>query len=207
MDVTFVIVHHGTPMLTSTAVSSILRHQAPSPKIIVIDNGSGDLEVLESSGLVTMMRNRENLGHGPGMHQGFQRAETDWVFTLDSDAVLTQTWPLLTLGGEGDQLPYAIGGLSFVDETGHDVDEDYEGPAIPYIHPRAALWHRDSYFILPPFIDHGCPCLDNMRAVRDSGDGHRLIDFSDIRRFMHHAGRGSWNKGLSWTGKKRLSTS
>lgn len=103
LDITAVIVNLLTKELTQNCYESLRQHY-PTVSVILIDNGSQDdsteyirRAVMQAdatrrhypgAGRVTAIINEHNLYHGPALHQGTMAAQTDYVFTLDSDCVV-----------------------------------------------------------------------------------------------------------------------
>ena len=193
LNVTAVIINHQTSALTQRAIESLHRHY-PGIQLLLIDNGSRDasLEVLsewESKHPPTVvLRNPKNLYHGPAMHQAFEHCKSDFVLFLDSDCEIIRGGfiELMLDRAEKAERCYAVGRLVCMNNRGFEVKS---GPtAITYIHPNCMLVRKSMYRTLPPFVHHGTPCLDNMRAAGLSG--YSLVDFP-TGTYVVHRGRGT----------------
>jgi GT2 family glycosyltransferase len=89
---------------TLTSVDSVLRLDYPNLRVLVIDNGSTDGSVPQ---LQTILGDRvelvalpENRGYTGGCNEGFKRAlaaGTDWVWLLNSDALIEHVGALTSL--------------------------------------------------------------------------------------------------------------
>lgn len=99
--VTVVTASHNTRELTALLLWSLHRVLDRGPlDVVVIDNGStdGSVELLadaEAAGLCTLLRNAENLHHGPALNQAFswlaeRPSRPRWVWVLDSDVVIAR---------------------------------------------------------------------------------------------------------------------
>jgi hypothetical protein len=93
-DVTAIVINYRTPDLTKGAVRSCLG-EPDVAEVIVIDNGSGD----ESADTLTeefrgqrvrVMENDVNLGFASANNKGINKARSDYVFMLNSDAFVLE---------------------------------------------------------------------------------------------------------------------
>jgi glycosyltransferase involved in cell wall biosynthesis len=144
---------------------------------------------------ITTVINKNNLYHGPAMHQGIMLSKTPYVFTLDSDAEITSgdfLEPMSDLFR--DPRVYAVGELryknrfgytyGYVTSDGHTAGTNPEGRRrIPYVHPYAMLLDRTKYQRLQPFVHHGAPCIKNMRDAKRAG---YLVRHFPIGGFVVH---------------------
>ncbi|MCC7436039.1 MAG: glycosyltransferase family 2 protein [Methanoregulaceae archaeon] len=90
MAVSVVIVNYRTPELTMAAVESALA-QSEAVEVIVVDNASGDDSVSRLKALggrVILIESSENIGFGRANNLGVERACQEFVFLLNSDALL-----------------------------------------------------------------------------------------------------------------------
>lgn len=194
--VTAMVINYKTKHLTETCVREFRRFY-PETHMLLIDNGSADessqlvRDLGVSNGFIKAVNNPNNVGHGPAMDQGISMINTEWVFTLDSDAVvLDDTFLQEMLDNVENGRGYAIGWWRWVRwntgiplEWTTDPTELEEMNYIPYIHPYAALYRIDTYLEMAPFYHHGAPCLANMLDAKRRGDV--LIEFPVRDRVMH----------------------
>jgi len=172
IDVSFVIVNYKTLELTRDIIGDLLAFYPDVPRIL-IDNGSRDRSsaLCECAPVDVLIMNNTNRGHGPAMHQGMEVAQTDLVFTLDTDTRIKRGGFLEAMQASFDEIEnlYAVGWIRHVAKTGVSIlpSQDPAG-FCPYVHPYAAMWRRSIYFQLPPFEDHGAPATANMHAVQGS---------------------------------------
>lgn len=209
--ITCIIVNHNTAHLAKTAISTFRKFY--SIHIVLIDNASQpdcveELEDLQQEfNNITLIKNTENVGHGPAMHQAILLAETPYIFTLDSD---TETFKCVFLEkmllkfDEQENL-YAIGWQRHVNANGISGDYSINKNLTPYIHPYAMLIERAKYLTLPQFANTGAPCTLNMQMAYQVG--YTFYDFP-IDKYIKHliAGtrrlyKGRWNPGNSQIGK------
>lgn len=130
MAVSVVIVNYRTPELTVAAVESAAR-EPEATEIIVVDNASGDGSVARLKELgdkIILVESSENLGFGRANNLGVQRATQEYVFLLNSDALLHQgclgtllsQWPALDRPGVLAPAVYL--------EDGVTLQPDAQGP-------------------------------------------------------------------------------
>jgi GT2 family glycosyltransferase len=89
MAVSVVIVNYRTPELTMAAVESALA-QSEAVEVIVVDNASGDDSVSRLKALggrVILIESSENIGFGRANNLGVERANQEFIFLLNSDAL------------------------------------------------------------------------------------------------------------------------
>ncbi len=90
-DVTIIIVNYNTKELTLNCIDSILKEGSKLKKeIVVVDNGStdsstSDLEKLEKSAVIKLIKNEDNLGFAKANNQGIKIAKASYILLLNSD--------------------------------------------------------------------------------------------------------------------------
>ncbi len=201
-DITVVIANYKTRDLTQRAISTLLRYYAQVP-VLLIDNGSKDAstdllrDMAERHGNVSVVINDQNRYHGPALHQGIGLAQTEYVFTMDSDCEVIQGGFLEQMAKPfSDPRLYAVGDVRYKNRfgytygyatiTGHEARARPENRRrIPYVHPYAMLLDRKKYLELDPFFHHGAPCIKNMRAAKKAGYLVRHFPIHDY--VVHHA--------------------
>jgi GT2 family glycosyltransferase len=96
-DVAVVVVNYRTPALTVACVASVLRSEGVRPRVIVVDNASGDDSVprlraaLGGAPAVTVLARDVNDGYAGGNNAGVALARAEgarWALLLNSDTVL-----------------------------------------------------------------------------------------------------------------------
>ena len=192
-DITTIVVNYRTLDLTRLSVESFLKFY-PGGRMLLIDNGSYDdstlylQEITERLPNVQSICNAANIHHGPALHQGILACKSRFVFTMDSDCLVHRGGfleAMLALLEEFDL--YAIGRMERKQRFGFDVPPDAKS-FIPYIHPSAMLLDKQKYFLLPPFFQHGSPCIRNMQAVQQADF---TIRHFDVGAYIDHSGRGT----------------
>lgn len=192
--ITVVIVNFKTAWLSVECLNGMDKYYK-GISTILIDNGSGekDCKLLrsyaEQKENIRLIENPANIGHGPAMHLGMQLAETPLVFTLDSDCEILKGGFLEAMEKELEDGTYAIGWLRYVNINGVAAQGTFDKSAFtPYVHPHAALWTRDTYFSLYPFIHHGAPCIMNMQAAHGR---HVPVKDFNIQAYVKHLQAGT----------------
>lgn len=101
MMLSVIIVNYNTPTQVKEAVSSIYSYITTLTfEIIVVDNGSvqGSIEEeLMSFPEVHLIKSKENLGFGRANNLGFEYAKGDYLFLLNSDAYLIDSFSVPTM--------------------------------------------------------------------------------------------------------------
>lgn len=174
LDITAVVVNFQTEHLIKQAVRTF-RKNYPTVPLVIVDNHStdGSREWLKKQPdeNTRVVLNWSNNGHGPALDREFHRVKTKFVFTFDSDVIFLR-------GGVLEQMQerigdaYAIGWLRWVNKDGVAVDESRafnKDNYCPYIHPYCALYHRDTYLSLAPFVNKGAPAVENMLGAKNKG--------------------------------------
>jgi len=205
-QVTLVLASFNTRELTALAIKSF-RDRYPSVPAVLIDNGSGDgsAEMLrDMEGAATqVILNKINTGHGLALHEGIMRAETPFVLTLDSDCEVYQEGMLeaMLYRFRVSKELYALGWLRVVDRASGVARDDRDKSPLTaqfcyYVHPYCALWHRETYQVLPPFAYHGAPAIYNMLEVERRQ--LRLESFPTTLFVHHHVGGTRRRYGGRW---------
>lgn len=130
-------------------------------EFIVVDNGSEDSTPgllkswQERWSALTVIRNKENLGFGPGNNQGTKIASGDIFVFLSNDVVVNGDYigPVAeSLKGRGHQL---IGAQLMDWDTGWNK---FNGEIIPYIAGWCVACTRDVWQMLDGFDERFIPC-------------------------------------------------
>jgi hypothetical protein len=96
-EVAVVVVNYRTPALTIACVESVLRSEGVRPRVIVVDNASGDdsaarlREAFGHAPAVTVLARDVNDGYAGGNNAGVALARVEgarWALLLNSDTVL-----------------------------------------------------------------------------------------------------------------------
>jgi GT2 family glycosyltransferase len=137
--VSIIIVTYGGWEWVAEALVAIVENTPPCYEVIIVDNaspdGTGD-EIERSVGGATIVRNRANVGFGPGANQGALHAVARYLFFLNSDAFPQPGWlpPLLdVLEGDaraGAAAPCLVDPDGTLQEAGGLLGED--GFAVQY---------------------------------------------------------------------------
>jgi len=186
-EITVIIVNFKTPNLVKDAITSFMKCY-PNVQYILIDNGGceeslGVLRGFEKESNVLLVENDQNIGHGFALNLGFELANTEYVFTLDSDTRVEQCGFLEAMISRFEKFSnlFAIGWLRYVNENG--VANKKHKTGLPYVHPHAALYKRDLFFQMEPFDDSGAPSILLMKDVQRLG--LRLEDFP-VHSYIWH---------------------
>jgi hypothetical protein len=134
------------------------------------------------------------------MDQAIRLAETPYVFTMDTDCETLKGGfleEMLRLFGEDASL-YALGWLRYVDWlTG--VPAPVSEGFMPYVHPSAAMYDREKYLKLYPFVHEGAPATRNMREALEAGYGLKSFPIHEYVMHLTAGTRrmwdGRWNPG------------
>jgi molybdopterin-guanine dinucleotide biosynthesis protein A len=189
--ITVIIVHYKTLKLTKAAFNS-LRKFYPSIKIVIVNNGDDAesesflADAAKLDGNLIVLSPDKNLHHGPGMDFAISKISTDWFLTFDSDSKLLKENLLEDMISLLNSDTYAVGEFIKMNELGFFAKEGEK--SFNYVHPKCALFDRQKYLTLPPFIKHGSPCISNEIAAKDAG--YELIDFP-VNNYISHPGRGT----------------
>lgn len=202
MDVTALTVNFRTPSLISDCVRSFHSFY-PNVTHLVIDNGGCEkslvaLRKFARDGLITLITNKRNVGHGPALDMGFRAIQTPYVFTIDSDTRTLKGGFIeqMTSAFEDNDL-FAIGWLRYTNDNGVASPRQELKRGRPYVHPYAALWDREKYLTLDPFVHRGAPAIKTMISAVENE--YHLQSFP-IEKYVWHkiAGTrgmfgGEWN--------------
>jgi len=187
---TVICVNFKTPDLTRDCVSS-LRQFYPNVKIILIDNGGcgASLRMVRQLGEMydlTVIENRDNIGHGPALNQGIRLATTPYVFTLDSDTRIEKGGFIEEMTGrfKADAGLFALGWLRYTGKNGVATPKQELQRGMKYVHPYACMLDREKYLGLSVgFIHSGAPATALMNAAGEAGYG--LEDFP-VNKYIWH---------------------
>ena len=201
---TAIIVNFKTLHLVAQAYESLCA--AYSMPVVLIDNGSHDASeqwVRDHGGSV----NKENIGHGPAMHQAINLTTTPYFLTIDTDCVVRRGGfleAMLPFFAE-EAATYAVGWLRWTNrESGIPMDWYSPQPEdrsifVAYAHPVMALYSREKYATLKPFNHHGAPALQNMLDAE--AHEYRIQDFP-IFEYVTHLGAGTRRMFRGWWSPK-----
>jgi len=195
--VTVVSVNFKTPGLIRDCVTS-LREFYPRVPLVMINNGgcaesSRVMRELKFESLVytTLLQNKTNTGHGPSLTRGIEWAFTPYVFTLDSDTVISTSGFLERMIEvfENDKDLFALGWLRYTNANGVASPKQNLKRGMPYVHPYACMIDRAKYLKLKqPFIHSGAPATRLMQAAKKAG--YVLGNFP-IEKYIWHKEAGT----------------
>ena len=186
-----VVVHYQTPDLLEVAVRSF-HLVYPHISIFIVDNGSRDHSPAvirqlqdEFGERVTALFLKENIFHGPAMHQAIRTLEKPYIFVLDSDTETNRAGFLEKMIDllDSSESTYGAGQVVHVNKRGFVSPE-----GIPVLASAFMLLKRAHYMQLPPFVHHGLPALNNFKAAADAG---YVVQPFPIQEYITHFGRGT----------------
>ncbi len=79
---------------TKQCIESLIKHQIPLEKLIVVDNGStdGTVDYLHSLPLGKCILNKKNLGCGVAWNQGILELQAEWTVIMNNDVIVSKNW-------------------------------------------------------------------------------------------------------------------
>jgi glycosyltransferase involved in cell wall biosynthesis len=157
----------------------------------MIDNGSDDASTEFIKAIpydnVEKVFNKENIRHGPALHQAAGMCKTPYLLTMDSDVELNSPGVVeLMLSQIKANGLYAVGWLRFVNDVGvapsrEEAQRVGLAALYRYVHPSLAVYDMRVYKLLAPFNDTGAPIIDNMKDAHAKGykvGGVRVWDYA-----------------------------
>jgi glycosyltransferase involved in cell wall biosynthesis len=200
--VAVITVSYNTRELTALMLWSLRRIlEWKSLEVVVVDNGSKDgsaelLTKIAAAGGCRLIPNAINAMHGPALTQAMSflasrgSAIPQWVWVLDSDAVISRPDALARAVKRAEETDAAIVGESWWDPW----DETFSFLAYSLLIDPVRVW-RDG---IEPFADGGDPVGDLLRSAEAQGE--TLAEFPFVRdRYVIHRGRSSlsavWESG------------
>jgi glycosyltransferase involved in cell wall biosynthesis len=189
-----VIVSYNTRELTAFLLWSLRTIVSwPELEIVVVDNASGDgsarlLAEAERGGVCTLLANRENRHHGPGVNQGISYLASrpgprpEWIWIVDSDVVAARPDALSAAVTMARQHSAAL-----VGEPQHD-EWHLDGRFGMYslLMDPAVAWRQPT----GPFADGGDPSLGLVASAARLGVPMAPFPFTAAGHVIHR-GRGS----------------
>lgn len=194
-SVTAVCVVYNTKDLIQIAYESFRRFYPEVPMLIIDGSDDDSREYViglidPNLGLVLT----ENKGHGPGLHTGMTKAETDYVYLMDSDTEMSRPGMLEEMIRIMESLrAYGIGKIMGVTPSGKNIP--YGAPeCVRYLHPAVCIIDRLGYGNYTKFGHHGAPLIGAMKDIKTRGEADKiLIDFP-VDDYVHHSWRGTRDK-------------
>lgn len=133
MDVSIIIVNYNTKSLTSNCIDSIFEQtKGIQFEVILVDNGSkdGSRELFSRDKRLIYIYSEDNLGFGRANNLGYEKAQGEYLFLLNSDTYLVNNaiyllWKQLKdLSRDSAEGVVACAGCMLTDEYG-DVVHSY----------------------------------------------------------------------------------
>ncbi len=199
--VTAAVINYQTPDLLTDAVRSFRKYYRDVP-LIVVENGSMDdsfecIKTLQAAfpDSITLIRNAENLYHGPAMDQAIRSSKTPFVYVFDSDTRTKSGGFLeaMTKMMTEDSMCYAVGKIVTVNRRGFAATAGTPVPVSAFM-----LIRKEKYELLAPFEHHGLPVLKN--CIDAARNGWRICSYP-VEEYVEHFGRGTADRygyGLGW---------
>jgi glycosyltransferase involved in cell wall biosynthesis len=164
----------------------------PDLHLIIVDNSGGDecTKFLEKLVMrdrhLTLLKNKENEGHGDGMHQGIACCSTDYIFVFDSDVVFTKEGLLEDMLKKIDWNVYGVGWILNLDTGGRNIPMDFDGEIVRYLYPAFMLLNRSQYYKYHKFTRFGLPPFKAMKEIHRKRLSYQiLIDFP-VKAYLKH---------------------
>jgi glycosyltransferase involved in cell wall biosynthesis len=193
-SVTALTVSYNTRELTAFLVWSLRTIVSwPELEIVVVDNGSrdGSAELLAEAGrdgVCTLLANRDNRHHGPGLNQGISYLAARpgprpaWIWILDSDVVAARPDALSAAVAAAREHSAAL-----VGEPQHDQwHSDGRFGMYSLLMDPAVAWQEH----VGPFEDGGDPSLGLLVSAARLGIPMAPFPFAAAGHVIHR-GRGS----------------
>lgn len=79
---------------TKMCVDSMIKHETPLDRVVVVDNGSTDdtRNYLSSLPLGRLILNTKNLGCGVAWNQGALEQQAEWSIIMNNDVLVSKNW-------------------------------------------------------------------------------------------------------------------
>lgn len=187
-DTVAITVAYNTPDLIINAISSI-RKFYKDLRILIVDGSPYQSPCYKAiSSLcrlyknISVIRNKINTGHGPGLHLGISYSSENNIIIFDSDIVMNEPCVDKMKAFLTDKT-YGVGQVVDVNSKGQNVKN-----GIRYLHPHFALISRRAYYLNKPFIQHGAPLISTMISIKKTG--FSVIDFP-VGNYVTHLERGT----------------
>jgi glycosyltransferase involved in cell wall biosynthesis len=196
--VTVLICQRKTKKLTQLCLESLLTFYPEIPILVVDGNSQDDSTLYLRYKTCTHLNVKlwERVGRnsqGETMHEAIRdHIKSQYVLLLDSDTICMRPGFIEGMLEQFalDPKLYATGTLMAVtnknDACGAPQSRE---DVLLYAHPSCSLYHRDTYLNLPPFCDHGAPCVYNNRDAWKSG--LHIAGFP-IDKYVLHLSGASW---------------
>ncbi len=193
-SVAALIVSYNTRELTAFLLWSLRTSVSwPELEIVVVDNASRDgsaqlLAEAERGGVCTLLANRENCHHGPGLNQGISylasrpRPRPEWIWIVDSDVVAARPDALSAAVTMAREHSAALVGEPQLDEW--HLDGRFGMYSL--LMDPAAAWQQPT----GPFADGGDPSLGLVASAARLGVPMAPFPFTAAGHIIHR-GRGS----------------
>ena len=197
-DITVLICQYNTLGLSKLCVESLLRFYPDLP-VLIADTDSDDGSELYAMWLqvvhpnIRCWINKGIKSHGLTMHQAIcNYVTTKYVLLLDSDVIIERGGWLEAMLDQFRLDPQLLSTGSYM-EGSYKADACAlpEGPddILPYNHPSCSIFDLTKYHILPPFADHGAPCVFTMKAGIAKGFH---VGYYPVDEYVSHLSGASW---------------
>jgi glycosyltransferase involved in cell wall biosynthesis len=164
----------------------------PSLTFIIVDNSVDNScrslieEWTDKDPLLWVIKNKENEGHGDGMHQAIGQANSPYLFIMDSDVVIKKPMLIENMMKYMTKDIYGVGWLLNLDRGGRNVPQNFNGEIIKYLYPAFMLLNRGLYYKYHKFTRFGLPPLKAMLEMHDEGVAHKILVDFPIRSYVTH---------------------
>ena len=193
-DTCGIVVNYKTPDLIKNLLTNF-REYFPKLHLVVVDNSNFDrstnliFSFCKKDGNMTLLANKFNLHHGPGLHKAIRYIENyfDFALIMDSDIKFHRHGILESMKNKLPTDFICCGKIEMIDDSGINTNKQN---TIQYIHPSCMYLNINEYLKLSPAKLHGSPFIDTFKSVQEKGKSDFLIDF-DVNKYMNHLGRGT----------------
>lgn len=188
--ITGITVSYNTEVLLKQSVESI-RKFYPYFNIIIIDGSPVRSRCWTQAGLMkddhtAVVQTGINIGHGNGMHAGFEMITTEKALIFDTDIIMFR--PCLEMMLE--KFKKGTYGVGFIIK---ELRMSKWTRPMRYLHPFFAIIDVKQYWNHERFVHHGAPCHRTFDKMSLNGAKKKLVEFP-VKNFVEHLGRGTRNQ-------------
>ena len=134
---------------------------------------------------------KRNLGHGVGMHYGFQQVKTTYTYVFESDVTMREPGLIEAMLKLATPQIYSVGPTIIVTYAkAEESSKNVKHRIMRRLWPYSSLLSTKTYFKFPPWNSDGginaAPLKDAMRKIDNSGKDKELMIEFDVDKYVTH---------------------
>lgn len=202
MDVKILTVNYNTPELIENLIKSYYDFNYDKYQLIIIDGSDKEEYIYKSKILSEKYKDVVfdfigfNIHHGPGLHYGMKKYNSDYFLLIDSDSYFKKEGYIEYCLSKIRNY-YGIGSVFKLDYNGYNISKRYNNlndDFFIYLHPNGCFINYKLYLEYNPLIKHGSPFIESMISLKEKKSSELLFNDDLLNEYIFIGWNGTCGK-------------